>query len=231
MTIILKIKMYKKIIFILLAVLLVLPQITFGEDSDTNTSVVVHPCETAWNDKMQEYDNQYNEGLHNLLYQKKRTSKIIDSEAVSYNLRSHNCRMHQICEVVNFSLYPEEAIETRTVIGKMMRCQETPVSEFGGYFEECGGHTINSQTDTFALWSKCVEQAEERIEYIEKIVTKAKIIESNAAKKTSNLVEYLTKSNKKLDALAIDTGGMIGILFDVTRKMTCVQKTCSSVRT
>ena len=213
--------MYKKIILISLALFLITPQLVFAEDKKEE----VHPCRTAWNDKMQEYDEEYITGLNNLLFQKTRTSVIIDSEALSYNLRSHNCKMYQICEVVRLSLFPEEEGNNQTVTGKLMRCQETPTSQFGGIFEKCSNTGIKTQLGTHSLWSKCIDQAEERISKIE-IVTETEVIKSNSAKTTSNLVGYLMELNKKLDKLAIDVGDMIGILFDVTRKMTCVQKTC-----
>lgn len=213
--------MYKKFIFISLALCLIFPQHVFSKENKAE----VHSCRTAWNDKMQEYDEEYVKGLSNLLFQKTRTSAILESEALSYNLRSHNCRMYQICELVNLSLNPEENSEGETVTGKALRCQGTPISEFGGYFGECSAENIQEENTVINLWSTCVEQAEERINKIETI-TETEVIKSNSTKTTSNLVGYLMEMNKKLDKLAMDAGDLIGILFDVTRKMTCVQQSC-----
>ncbi len=214
--------MYQKKIIILLAFVLLNPRFVFSAEQKEE----VHPCMTAWNNKMQEVDEEYIVGLNNLLFQDVTTSAILESEALSYNIRSHHCKMFQICELVELSHANRAEEDTEQfVIGKLMRCQQTPISEFGGFFEQCSSENIQLQIDTNSLWSKCNEQAEERIENIE-IVTETEVIKSNTAKTTSNLVGYLIKLNAKLDKLAIDVGDMIGTLFDVTRKMTCVQKSC-----
>jgi len=214
--------MHKRLFFTLLAFCSIFSHRPFVEGVTQD----IHPCEIAWNNKMQEYDKEYEKGLNNLLFQKIKTSTILDSGAVSYNLRSHNCKMYQICEVVEKSFSPPTKADEMKIIGKFMRCQETNVNELGGYFEECSNKNIsNSNYNVEILWELCNSQAKKRISKIETI-TETEIIKSNSAKTTSNLVKYLMELNEKLDKLAIDIGDMIGLLFDVTRKMTCVQKSC-----
>lgn len=213
----------KKIILTLLVLIIIFPQsISLAEEEK------VHPCRKAWNDKMKEYDDEYIAGLNNLLFQKTKTSTLIDSEAISYNLRSHNCKIYQVCDAVRLSLSsPEEDIPNLKVTGKLMRCQPRDFSEFTEIQTQCTDEQFNSQnTETQAAWKLCEEQAETiHIASIEN-VTETEILKSNSAKKTSNLVGYLIELNKKLDVLSMEIGDMIGVLFDVTRKMTCVQRSC-----
>lgn len=215
--------MSKKILFSIIISLIAPLFVSAAE----NTSPEIHPCLQAWNDKMHEYDQEYEEGLQNLLFQKQRTSQIISSEAISYNLRSHNCKMHQICEVVHKSLSPEQIKEEgdNMVTGVPLRCQPKAMSEFGGLFESCSNANLKFQFDTAQLWSQCAEQATERIENIE-LITETEIKKSSEAKKSSNFVGYLIEFNKKLEKLTMDFGDMIGALFAVTREMACTQKTC-----
>lgn len=174
---------------------------------------------------MQEYDLAYEKSLESVLFQKKRTSQILEEEKLSQNLRAHNCKMYQVCEVVERSLSPQEITKETLITGKFLRCEPTPLSELGGLLPECSSEKIKTLPEANVLWSTCKEQAEERIQNIE-VVTEAEVVKSYATKNASNFVGYLMKFNQKLDKLALDMGDMLGKILVVTRKITCVQGSC-----
>lgn len=191
-----------------------------AEEQDTNA---VHACRTAWNDRMQEVDIEYQEGLTNTLFQKKRTADIIESEQITNNLRSYGCKLFQICELVRRSMNQEESDDK--IIGQMWRCSPKSISALGGIIQECSNEEIQRQFDARDLWDVCIEQAEARIKDVEAI-TEIEVNRSYGAKKTSNFIQYLIELNKKIEKLTLDFGGFVGKLFAVTKKMTCVQNNC-----
>lgn len=211
--------MFKKIILGWLALALILPQNLFAQTDAKDVS----PCREVWNLKMSEYEKQYMKNLEKMVFQKKTTSEIIDSKAISYNLRSYNCKLNQICDLVKASLINSSTGSLLT--GQLMRCEPIEINALGGFLPECNQANITLQADVFSLLTQCSEQVEERFEKA-KITTEALVLQSAATKSTSNFVGYLIQLNKKLDGLVMEMADLIGILFDVTRKMTCVQPIC-----
>lgn len=204
-----------------MAFIFILPSVVFSASEQAD----IHPCRTTWNDKMKEYDDQYEEALEAVLFQKKRTSQIVNQEMISKNLRAHNCKMYQVCEVVRLSLFPNEQTSSDEITGKLFRCTPTTISEIGGPYETCQSDKVTTSNDAYLLWNKCLEQAEERISNVE-VVTESEVVKSYQAKGASNFVEYLIELNKKLDRLALEIGSLVGKTIAATRKTTCVHPSC-----